>query len=89
MSTSEMEKMLAGHGLTTANIFYHMPDFHSVIQSFVWQEYDLAPDFPRLQEFLRFWEEKLEGPIHSVQYSHRRLIRPGEWRNVDGEFHLH
>ena len=84
--THEIEHMLAGQGLTTANIFYHMPDFQTVLQSYLWQDYDTAPDFPKLRGFLDFWKEELEGPIHSVQYCHQRLIRPGEWNKVDGEF---
>ena len=84
--TPELELMLAGHGLTTANILYRMPDYQTVLQSYLWQDYDIAPDFPKLYGFLRFWEEKLDGPIHSVQYTHKRLIGPGEWQKVDGEF---
>lgn len=89
MQRSEIELMLDGHGMTTANIFYHMPDFKSVIQSYVWQEYDTAPDFPKLQKFLEFWADTLDGTIHSVQYCHQKLIKPGEWRTIDGEFKLH
>lgn len=86
---SEMELMLRGYGLTTANILYRMPDHPSVLQTFIWQEYDLAPSFPRLTKFLDFWQASLDGPLHSVQYAHQKLIKPGVWRNVDGGFHLH
>jgi len=89
MHLSETEKMLAGQGLTTAEILYRMPDFQRVLQSFVWQEYDTAPDFPKLYEFLDFWERELDGPLHSVRYTHRKLISPGEWHKVDGEIVLH
>lgn len=89
MQRNEIELMLDGHGVTTANIFYHMPDFKSVLQSYVWQEYDTAPEFPKLQEFLEFWTDTLDGTIHSVQYCHQKLIKPGEWRTIDGEFKLH
>jgi uncharacterized protein Usg len=58
----EMELMLQGYGLTTAEILYHMPDHPHLIQSFVWQEYDLAPKFPALYGFIDFWKEKLDGP---------------------------
>lgn len=85
---TETERMLQGHGLTTAQIFYRMPDHRHLLQSYVWQDYDLAPAFPKLRDFLDFWKRTLEGPLHSVVYSHRRLIRPGEWRNVRGEFLL-
>ncbi|MFQ5622197.1 MAG: usg protein [Paracoccaceae bacterium] len=88
MIKSETQLMLEGHGLTTAEIFYRMPDHQSVLQTFIWQEYDIAPDFPELFRFLEFWESELDGPLHSVKYCHRRLIKPGEWRKVDGEFLL-
>jgi uncharacterized protein Usg len=86
---SELEMMLRGYGLTTAQIFYRMPDHPALLQSYVWQDYDLAPDFPEMNGFLKFWQEKLEGPIHSVRYVHRKLISASEWRQVKGEIILH
>ncbi len=88
MLQRETELMLAGHGLTTAKIYYRMPDFRNLLQLFLWQDYDLAPHFPKLHGFIEFWKRDIEGPLHSVVYSHQALIRPGEWRKVDGEFHL-
>ncbi len=85
----EMELMLKGYGLTTAQLLYHMPDHPHLLQTFIWQEYDLAPKFPALYRFIDFWKAKLDGPLHSVQYTHRRLIAPNEWHNVQGEFALH
>ena len=69
--------------------FYRMPDYKSVLNCFIWQEYDLAPDHPRLFEFIEFWGKEIEGPLHSVRFTHRKLIGPGEWRNEVGEFTLH
>lgn len=88
MDQRETELMLSGHGLTTAEITYRMPDFQNVLQTFVWQDYDLGPKFPKLHGFLEFWRETLDGPLHSVRYCHQQLIRPGEWKKVDGEFLL-
>ena len=34
---SETELMLRGYGLTTAEIFYRIPDYRSVLNTFVWQ----------------------------------------------------
>ena len=79
---SETELMLKGYGLTTAKIFYRMPDFQSVLNQFIWQEYDLAPDYHRLFEFIEFWQTKIEGPLHSIEFNHRKLISPGEWRTI-------
>ncbi|MEW9834277.1 usg protein [Mesorhizobium marinum] len=86
---AEMELMLKGYGLTTAHILYHMPDHPHVLQSYIWQDYDLAPRFPALIRFVEFWRAKLEGPLHSVRYTHKKLISATEWRNVTGELALH
>lgn len=85
----ETELMLKGYGLTTAQILYHMPDHPHLLQTFLWQHFDLAPKFPELYRFLDFWQAKLDGALHSVTYTHRRLIAPNEWRKVDGELVLH
>jgi len=87
-NNAEFELMLKGYGLTTAQILYHMPDHPHVLQTFVWQHYDLAPKFPALYRFIAFWRAKLDGPLHSVAYTHRQLIAPNEWRNVAGELLL-
>lgn len=89
MQASETELMLRGYGMTTAEIYYRMPDYRSVINSFVWQHMDLAPDYPELFRFIEFWQGNIDGPLHSVRFTHRKLIGPGEWRNVVGEFRLH
>lgn len=86
--SKEMELQLKGYGLTTAEILYRLPDHPSLLQSYIWQDYDLAPDFRVLRGFLDFWVRKLEGPLHSVRYSHRKLIGPNEWCHYDGEFAL-
>jgi len=86
---TETEMMLKGYGLTTAEMLYRMPDYPSVLNTFVWQDYDLAPDHDRLMRFIDYWKDEIEGALHSVRFSHRKLIAPGEWRNVTGEFTCH
>jgi uncharacterized protein Usg len=81
-------RQLEGYGLTTATILYRMPDHPALLQTYIWQEYDLCPKFPVLNRFLNFWLEKLEGPLHSITVAHARLITPAEIRAVDGEFRL-
>ncbi len=89
MVSEDFIRQLQGYGLTTAKILYRMPDYPRVLQTYVWQQYDLAPDFPVLTKFLEFWRRELEGPLHSVEVAHARLIRPAEFRAVDGELSLH
>lgn len=90
VSTDEAFKaQLAGFSLTTAEIIYRLPDYPALLQSYVWQEYDLAPRFPKLKSFLEFWSAKLEGKLYKVTVAHEKLIKPAELRLVDAEFKLH
>ena len=89
MVTQDFKKQLEGYGLTTAQILYRRPDHNWLLQTYVWQAYDLFPKFPELHRYLQFWQEKLEGPLHSVQVAHCKLIKPAELTPVDGEFVLH
>lgn len=79
----EFRKQMEGYGLTTAEILYRMPDHPDLLQAYVWQEYDIFPEFPVLKKFLDFWERTLDGPLFKVTLSHARLIRPTDWRAVD------
>ena len=85
----DFKRQLAGYSLATAEITYRLPDARSLLQTFVWQQYDLAPRFPELRKFLDFWIRELEGPLHSVRLAHATLLRPTEVRIVDEEFQLH
>jgi uncharacterized protein Usg len=87
--SSDFERQIQGYGLTTAHILYRRPDHPWLLQTYVWQAYDLFPRFPELQKFLDFWQDKIEGPLHSIQVAHRKLIKPAEMRTVNGEFVLH
>ena len=46
----------------------------------------MFPNFRALQDFLAFWQQKLEGPLFAVTVSHS--IKPAELRAVDGVFRL-
>jgi hypothetical protein len=51
--SKDFEKQVLGYGLTTAEIVYRRPDRHWLLQSYVWQDYDMFPNFPALKDFLR------------------------------------
>ena len=89
MLSEDFKKQVKGYGLTTAEILYRRPDHPWLLQTYVWQEYDLFPQFPQLQGFLQFWQRSLEGILHSVTVAHCKLIKPAEIRPVEGEFRLH
>lgn len=84
----QLELKLRGYRLTTAEILYHMPDHPRVLQTFVWQDLDIAPGFPVLNKFLRFWETSIEGRLHSVRVAARGIIADAELRMAGGEFTL-
>lgn len=79
---------LAGYSLTTAEILYHMPDHPHLLQTFVWQDHDLYPDFPELKRFLDFWRRSIEGPLHSVTVAHSLLLKPADLKVITGEYSL-
>ncbi len=75
-----LAKQLQDWRLTTAEILYHLPDHPGVLQSYIWQELDLAPRFPALHKFLGFWQREIEGRLHSVRVGTRHVIGPAELR---------
>jgi uncharacterized protein Usg len=80
---------LAGFSLTTAEILYRLPDHPSLLQSYIWQDYDEHPRFPRLRTFLDFWAHNLDGKLYRVRVAHKKLITPAELRLVGAEFAVH
>jgi uncharacterized protein Usg len=81
--------LLEDYRLTTAEILYRMPDHPSLLQTYIWQELDLTPDFPQLQKFLEFWECSLDGKLHSVKVASCELVRPSEYRWVKDVYSIH
>jgi uncharacterized protein Usg len=80
---------LGEYRLTTAEIIYRMPDHPDLLQSFVWQKLDLAPDFPELRRFLEFWSRNIEGKLHSVKVGQARSASRGRLRHVSTSLRLH
>lgn len=78
-----------GYRLATAEILYRMPDHPALLQSYVWQDYDLPPAFPALSKFLTFWRENLDGELHSVRVTAAELMSVGRWGAVAHSFALH
>jgi uncharacterized protein Usg len=89
VASPQFVRQLEGFSLTTAEILYRLPDHPTLLQTYVWQDYDMAPRFPVLMKFLAFWRDRLDGPLHSVRVAHTTLIKPAEIRKVDAEMLLH
>jgi len=85
----DFRAQLTGFSLTTVEILYRMPDHPSLLQSYVWQDYDIHPRFPRLMQFLDFWSRNLDGKLYRVTVAHKKLLTPAELRLVGAEFAVH
>lgn len=79
---------IQGYRLATAEIIYRMPDHPHLLQTFVWQQYDLAPSYPVLHRFLEFWRKNLDGALHSVRVASVEIVKPAEIRAMNGVFLL-
>lgn len=86
---TDLAEQLAGKRLTTAEILYYMPERPKLLQTFVWQTLDLAPDFPRMHRFLDFWRQEIDAVIHSVSISCQGLVSPARFRTIREIGRLH
>jgi uncharacterized protein Usg len=87
--TTAFVRQIEDYRLTTAEILYHLPDHPGVLQTYVWQDMDMAPGFPVLNRFLDFWARELDGKLHSVRVAAAPLVRPGSWRHAAAVMRLH
>lgn len=83
MERNELSMRLQGWRLTTAEVLYYMPDHPSLVQSFVWQTLDLAPNYPRIRQFLDYWRREIEAVIHSVRLATGEDLAPAPVRHAD------
>ncbi|MDW3204170.1 MAG: usg protein [Alphaproteobacteria bacterium] len=88
-ATDGLSLQMKGYRLSTAEILYHMPDHPGLLQSFIWQHYDIAPKYPELHRFLDFWVENIDGPLHSVRVARYDLVTPGDTRFTDAWMQIH
>jgi uncharacterized protein Usg len=75
--------------LTTAEILYHLPDHPGLLQTYIWQDLDLAPRFPVLKKFLDFWSRELDGKLHSIRVANASLIQPARVGHANHLLTLH
>ena len=86
---TEFEAQLRGARLTTAEVIYFMPDHPALLQAFIWQTQDSAPDYPRIRAFLDHWRREIEAVIHSVRVSVAGGLGPARFRQVEDLGLLH
>lgn len=82
-------RQLQDYRITTAEILYHLPDHPNLLQSYIWQELDIAPRFPALHKFLDFWTREIEGTLHSVRVASAGMIKPATVGHADALMLIH
>jgi uncharacterized protein Usg len=85
---ANLQLQLQDYRLTTAEILYHLPDHPGLLQSFIWQNYDIAPRYPELHRFLDFWVREIEGKLHSVKLASRSIVSAAEMGFAATEFRI-
>lgn len=75
--------------ITTAEILYYMPDHPGLLQSFIWQDFDQSPDFPKLRDFLNFWDRSIDGKVKSVYITESGFLKEYEFKYADWLSQIH
>ena len=60
---------LIRNDLTTIKVIYYLPDYNHILQEFVFQQYDIVPEYPKLDKFVKFWKINIEARIHRIDFS--------------------
>jgi uncharacterized protein Usg len=47
----------------TTEVLYYLPDYPSLVQTFMFQKLDVLPELPRLHSFLNFWKNEIDAII--------------------------
>jgi uncharacterized protein Usg len=85
----DISTAVGNYRLTTAEILYRLPDFPDLLQTYIWQNIDMAPNFPVLRKFLDFWHANLDGKLYAVRVASIGIVTPTEMRHANAEFRLH
>ncbi len=86
---NELNQILRDARLTLAEILYRLPDYPDILQTFIWQDRDFAPQYPKLHQFLKFWDHHLEGKIFQVRVAGQKIASAGEFTYAKGQWLLH
>ena len=47
----------------SVQVVYYIPDYLNIVNEFIWQTKDQKPDYPRIEQFLDYWDKNIDGPI--------------------------
>ena len=69
--------------LATVQVIYHIPDHIHILNEFSWQTKDRLPEYPRIHEFLDYWDKHIDGPTKEAYiYDHEE----SKIRHVDRRY---
>ena len=71
--------------LTTIHVYYWMPDYRHILNLFSFQDDDIPPEYPRMQQFVKYWEENIEARIKEIQIG---SVNQTNIRKVDKYFYI-
>ena len=71
--------------LTTIQALYWMPDYEHILNLFMFQDDDCPPEYPRMQRFVKYWEENIEARIKEIQIG---SVNQTNIRKVDKYFYI-
>ena len=71
--------------VATVQVVYYIPDYLNIVQEFVWQTEDRLPEYPRITQFLDYWDKNIDGPIKEVYIYD---LGQSNIRKVDRKFKL-
>ncbi len=86
---SPYELQVQGIGSPRQRSFTACPDYPALLQTFIWQKFDLAPEFPELRKFLEFWSRSIEGKLHSVNVKQSSRTAANRFRYFKHQLTLH
>ena len=86
---NDFYRAINGYCLTTAEIIYHLPDYPLLLQTYVWQEFDIPPLFPRLTAFIEFWDKNIDGRIETVRVATAGNLMPNSIMTPAVSFKIH
>ena len=71
--------------VTTIHVYYWIPDYQHILNLFSFQDDDIPPEYPRMQQFVKYWEENIEAKIKEIQIG---SVNQPNIRRVDKYFHI-
>lgn len=73
--------ILHRESLVTVEVIYFLPDYSSVLGTFLWQTLDVRPRYPRVNRFLDYWRREIDAVIKEVTICDQPDQTKNQWRH--------